>query len=314
MGGTRGLDVARPSRVVSGVLHPIQPPSSFVVASNSWPSSLIALQSLDLPVEGAYFPAAYHDLVKAKRHRYSPWCSPCDFTLSLKRGVVYLVSGTPGFVSKCVTALGPSAPIVAHVEVRARGLSLKCLKQSLLAARNLVKDLGLVPTIWWDEMFGGATTSRFVFGVSHELAAEGPPTVIPSLPRDLGNFLCGKSGHYGMPLVDQGSLPTFSEVPAARKAIWHENVLLPRGLLPCHKPQSRVYCPSVFHPGKFGVRPLALQELLRLYQLPLSMDSAIRDRHFNLQHALPFESAPPPDMFVSFFRQLWSGDTGGVEI
>ncbi len=62
---------------------------------------------------------------------------------------------------------------------------------------------------------------------------------------------------------------------------------------------------------------LTLQETLRLFQMPLGMDPLLVG--LNPGHRLPFVDQPSPDLFTSFFRQLWgdngegSGDVEGEE-
>ena len=94
--------------------------------------------------------------------------------------------------------------------------------------------------------------------------------------------------------------------------MWHNDALLPQGLFSCQYPQARVYCKSAFHPGSFAKRSLTTEELLRLYQLPLDMDKSIVEIVVRWKNGVPFEDTPPPEMYASIFRQLWSEDMGGA--
>ena len=60
---------------------------------------------------------------------------------------------------------------------------------------------------------------------------------------------------------------------------------------------------------RWTVRALTLQETLRLFQMPLGMDPLLAG--LNPGHRLPFVDQPSPDLFTSFFRQLWGDDGGG---
>ena len=82
------------------------------------------------------------------------------------------------------------------------------------------------------------------------------------------------------------------------------------GLFPCHNPRVQIACPSYFNKGMLVVRALALLELLRLYQLPLSMDEHFRS--FKLSSPLPFEQAASSVVFTSILRQLWGVNVGGL--
>ena len=50
-------------------------------------------------------------------------------------------------------------------------------------------------------------------------------------------------------------------------------------------------------------------EQLRLRQLPLSMDPQLSG--LNVNGVFPFEDSPSPEVFTSFFRQLWGTSVGG---
>ena len=47
-------------RIVRASLVLVRPPHPFVVVSQIWPSALIPILSLNLPLSGAFFPAKYH--------------------------------------------------------------------------------------------------------------------------------------------------------------------------------------------------------------------------------------------------------------
>ena len=115
-----------------------------------------------------------------------------------------------------------------------------------------------------------------------------------------------------MATVRADLVPSIEVVPGARRPLWHDQALLPQGLLPVTNPRALVYCPLVYHPGFVGVCPLTITELLRVHQLPLVMDAPILAWGFDLTRPLPFESAPPPNMFASIIRQLQS-KLGGVD-
>ena len=53
---------------------------------------------------------------------------------------------------------------------------------------------------------------------------------------------------------------------------------------------------------------LTLPELFCLYQLPLELDTGLHI--LSPDTWLPFEDSPPPDLYVSIFRQMWSVEGG----
>jgi hypothetical protein len=110
-------------------------------------------------------------------------------------------------------------------------------------------------------------------------------------------------------LVPQVVLPAVEKPP--RRVLWHANVLQGKGLFPCGRPRSNVYCPLYFFPRKWVVWPLPLVETLQLYQLPLSMDPLMQA--LEPDKGLPFEDSPAPDLFPSVLQQLWGTSGGGSD-
>ncbi len=85
---------------------------------------------------------------------------------------------------------------------------------------------------------------------------------------------------------------------------WQENILLSCGLFPHQRPWALVYCPCYRLPtDKFDIRALTSHEMLRLYQLLLSMDALLADLH--LASPLSYEDSAPPGLFTSVLCQLW---------
>ena len=62
-------------------------------------------------------------------------------------------------------------------------------------------------------------------------------------------------------------------------------------------------------PDKLVIRALTSHEMLRLYQLPLSMDAFLAD--LPPDSPLPYEDSAPPGLFTSVLRQLWGVVRGG---
>ena len=60
---------------VSAVLHAVAPPGGFVVVAKDWPSSLISVLGLRLPLVAAYFPKQFHHYFNLPKK----WCYAMDF-------------------------------------------------------------------------------------------------------------------------------------------------------------------------------------------------------------------------------------------
>jgi hypothetical protein len=77
------------------VLHLIQPPLAFILVAGDWPGGLVLLLSLDLPIQGAFFPNWLHAYFKTSRYHVTFWCSVVEFQ-GVDVGdddVVYVISG-----------------------------------------------------------------------------------------------------------------------------------------------------------------------------------------------------------------------------
>ena len=85
----------------------------------------------------------------------------------------------------------------------------------------------------------------------------------------------------------------------------------PVGLFPCSLPRSPVYCSSYRLPGRWVVRALSTVELLRLHQIPLTMDPFLVS--LDPSRPLPFEDLASAGIYTSILRQLW-GLSGGVGV
>ena len=61
-------------RTVSGQLRKIDAPRDLVVIAEAWPSCLISILALKLPLSGAYFPRKYHQHFKLPTNaRFDQW-------------------------------------------------------------------------------------------------------------------------------------------------------------------------------------------------------------------------------------------------
>jgi hypothetical protein len=119
----------------------------------------------------------------------------------------------------------------------------------------------------------------------------------------------GTEGRFlGSQKVLKTTIPELINPP--RNVLWHEDVVLAAGLFPCLLPGARVYCPLYFFPTKWIARPLSTIKLLRLYQLPLSLDPFLSG--LEPAKGLLFEDSPAPDLFTSIFHQLWGVIGGGL--
>ena len=197
--------------------------------------------------------------------------------------------------------------IIVTFDVTRQGASRSTLQRHTRDGRALLTEFGLRPLVVGDAEAGGATDAQHLFGFGCDIGSPYLPVVEVGLHRTLRHVLDGGvEGRF--PTVLKALIPQLER--PARAVLWHSGVLRPEGLFPCHAIANTitVYCPSHRLMDSWTVRALTLQETLCLFQMPLGMDPLLAG--FNPGHRLPFVDQPSPDLFTSFFRQLW-GDNGG---
>ena len=290
-------------RLISGIVRGLAASFPFIVVAGGWPSALLAILSLGLPLVGAYFPPRFHRYFKPMGGVTS-WFTPSVLnTTRLPVGVGLLVSGSKRFIDGIMGTVGPTRQIIASVEISLRGATLRVLRKSRASAKELLTRHGMQPVSFLDSENGGATDACHVLGFGRDLGSDGLPTASKGLSLTLRHFLDGGAKGALFPKtswVQRSSVSVVDDPP--RSVLWHLDTVRGEGLFPCTRPRSLVYCPSHFFPGQWIRHLLTLPELLWLYQLLLTLDPLLRK--LNPERGLPFEDAPAPDVFVLIFRQL----------
>ena len=103
--------IIQPSRVVRAPLVLVRPPHPFVVISQKWPSVLIPILALKLPLAGVFFPRGLHKYFKppSDKQEVKPWLPlPALATTSFASPVVFFVSGDLAFIESVWRHLGGS--------------------------------------------------------------------------------------------------------------------------------------------------------------------------------------------------------------
>jgi hypothetical protein len=303
--GRRPAIDTSPSGIIVGRLRGVVPPLPFVIVSGGWPSALIALLALNLPVQSAYFPSKLHKYIKSSKCEVSLWKTPSTFSYDNVSGeVIFVVSGTSEFIRGVLSSL-PSEGVertIASVEFPLRGTSRGVVTSCRFQGRAVLVDFGLRPVDFWDRTCGGATDAIHTFGFGTRLRSAVFPVPEPGLALCLRHFIDGGTLLVSPRMVLRTSVPTLDSVARVR---WHGNILLSGGLFPCQYPWALVYCPCYRSPAKLVVRALTSLEMLRLYQLPLSMDASLAGLDPELP--LPYEDLAPPGLFTS----VWAPGVGG---
>ena len=91
---------------LSAVLHPVIPPGGFVVVAQDWPSSLISVLGLHLPLVAAYFPKHFHHYFNLPKNGVTQWNSTHDFLDPHQDSrIIYLLSGSSDFLHRVLLTL-----------------------------------------------------------------------------------------------------------------------------------------------------------------------------------------------------------------
>jgi hypothetical protein len=96
-----------------------------VIIAAQWPSWLVALSALDIPIQEAYFPAVYHSYFKPKNLNYT-WKTPLDVLRApIDDDAIYLVLGAVQFVRKLRPwfAGGSAQRLIVSLEIHFCGAS-----------------------------------------------------------------------------------------------------------------------------------------------------------------------------------------------
>ena len=161
-------------RTVRGHLRKIDAPRDLVVIAEAWPSCLISILALKLPLSGAYFPRRYHQHFKLPTNaRFAQW----NIDGQPKDGDnTFVISGSVAFIRR----------VCAYKHVNTNRV-IACFKQNFKKngksgkfqwsdAKAMCDTLSLSPVTMRDMQFGGGTNASFLFGFGNDLDS-------PHLPR-----------------------------------------------------------------------------------------------------------------------------------
>ena len=287
-----------------------------MVIAYHWPSSLISILALNLPLVAAYFPVSLHKYFNLPKNGVTEWHCCRDFrALYQDSTIIYMLSGPSDFLRQMLDILGhrkggtSRLRVIVSLEFPRRGASRPMITRAAKEGQSLFDSFDLRSLIVSDAGVGGATDGRHLLGFGQDLGSNVTPVVEPGLCLVLRHFLDG--GVEGsFPVVPHATLPLL-DTPA-RAVLLHDGIVRPEGLFPCRSPDIMVYAPSYKLRRRWVIRRLTVSEHLRLRQLPLSMDPLLSG--LSARNTLPFEDALSPEVFTSVFRQLWGTLVGGCGI
>ncbi len=160
------------------------PPDKFVVVSSGWPSSLILVITLGLPLQAAYFPNKFHAYFNCSKAQVTKWDSVVNFWgCASNVGVVYLLSGDIQFLCRMLVVVAGYPRVIVTVDVGHCGVSRQALLRASKAGHALFEEFDLKTLVIGDAASGGATDARHFMGFGCDLGLVNPPQVEAGLPR-----------------------------------------------------------------------------------------------------------------------------------
>jgi len=183
--------------LISGTLAEVRAPRSFICISQSWPSQLVTLLSLKLPVLAAYCPKRFHHIVRSLQpdlHLHGLDVSPS----SVPSVGIYLVSGSSSFVSRFLSSDPIRAWSIVHVEMCFRdhpGHSKSKIARGL--SNSALGSLGLSPVFFNHFSFGGATDGIYAWDLVGVWIQMSESDVLPFLHSAVLSGIFGR--HLSLP-------------------------------------------------------------------------------------------------------------------
>jgi hypothetical protein len=156
---------------------------------SGWPSELIAVLLLNLPLLGTYFPTKFHQYFKP-RGEVTLWFVPSDVNhSSFPEGTGLLVSGSASFIDRVLSGISPSHWLIASVLFWLHGSTMHSLYKDQVVAKEVLNCHNLRVVSFVDANIGGAMDACHMFGFGGDLALDVLPCLLMGLPRTLRHFL-----------------------------------------------------------------------------------------------------------------------------
>ena len=195
---------------ISSVLRRVRAPVGFIVVAEAWPSSLISVLDLSLPVWAAYCSVKLHGYFNSSKAKGAQWFTPWEFCGPVRNNrAIYLLPCLADFLRKILTLLPDCQCMIVTVEWTRRAALWSVLSCELKVGYILLESFCLAPLVVANLTVGGATDSQHLLGFGLDLGSSATPTVEPGLPHTLRHFLDGRTEGC-FPSVLKSSLPALS--------------------------------------------------------------------------------------------------------
>jgi hypothetical protein len=190
--------------LVSGQLPTLSFPCPLVCIAQGWPSQVVLLLALKLPVKAAFFPKHFHATftsmqpgVEFHELHEVPTCLPSD--------AIYLLSGSSSFVTRHLSIPQLRNWSLVHVEMKFQDYPGNHQHKHCMYLMNSVwGPAGLTAAFLEHYSFGGATDARYIVGIGsladpHSRVRHGPQ---PPLRRSLRHFWSPSESSWDLEVCD----------------------------------------------------------------------------------------------------------------
>ena len=112
--------MVEPPMVVRELLRVVRPPHPFVVITQGWPSVLVPILGLGLPLKAAFFPPCLHEYLKNPLNKsgINPFYTNSQFPPVFHRKTfITLVAGSPTFVEKTLATVHDTTRVLVSFEL-----------------------------------------------------------------------------------------------------------------------------------------------------------------------------------------------------
>lgn len=304
-------ELEAPVKSITGIISQLSLPAPLIIVAQGWPSAWLVAKSLGLGVAQMFVTPGVLKIVGSSLESSGVSVYNLDrfHRAQLVWPAVVVVSGTQSFYKRLQCRLLSHSDVIWSHEQVFRGSHYQQCSKRLGEVSRFCRASNLKSVSFRHSAYGGATNAIHLVAFSPSLAAHWinfhhPPNVSRSIR------------HSWNP-VAKCVLRVCQDVPSVRpstfpKPLFWDNSLRVEGLAHVCNTGLPVIGPSVFKPGQLICHYLTSDELSRVVDLPLYLDSVLADCSDNQTVPLAYKNAISPTILAFIFWHVWGFAGGGL--